>query len=52
MDKVAKKQMALAKEIEELFDKFEAKPENRRTKGTANTQSMRLNASYQSLMEG
>ena len=38
MDKVAEKQMTLAKEIKELFDKFEVKPENRRTKNVANTQ--------------
>ena len=51
MDKVAEKLMALAKEIKELFEKFETKPENRRTKGATNTQLTRLNASYQSFEE-
>ena len=51
MDIASDKQIAIAKEITELFTKFESKPENRLTKGTVNTQLTRLDVSYQNFKE-
>ena len=49
MDTASDKRIALSKEVKELFNKFEAKPENHRTKGASNTQLIRLDVTYQTL---
>ena len=51
MDSAAEKQIEIAKNIKELFKKFEARGEIKQTKGNANTQMTRLDVYYRNFTE-